>query len=551
MKNRTLFSIFLSLVLLLLLSFTLHGQAPERLTYQGVARNSSGETLKQTNIEIKFGIHAGSAEGELVWEETHAVLTNDFGLFTVMIGDGAPTGGGSLGSFSNIEWATTGYFLNVQMKLDVDFIDMGTSEMLSVPYAMFAKFAAASGESISSYWIDGTEVVTTTVNVGIGTPSPAGKLEVQGDGDEADNDPIFQVKPTANDTVLTVYPVGVRINVEDPPLKGTKGGFAIGGFTPGKGLTNDYMWVTPDSVRIYVDQTGTEGTKGGFAVGGFIPGKGNPAPFVYLTPDNYCIGHMSGNALNKGLYNSFLGYKSGTHTTDGKCNVFIGNGSGLENLSGNWNVFVGDSAGYSNVSGSENVYIGELAGGINAGNKNVMLGSHAGLHNVLGENNVFIGHGAGMNELGSNALYIDNAGKNWDEALIYGNFDTLYLSFFANMDVAGDILANDVTVASDLKWKENIIPYQDALNQVSRLQGVTYDWKVEESQKKLFNEKRQIGLIAQEVEEVIPELVKTDGKGDKSISYSKLTVVLLEALKEQQKMIEALQREVELLKQKD
>ena len=117
---------------LLLLLLTTHlsllttfSQAPEKLTYQGVARNSSGETLKQTNIEIKFGIHAGTAEGELVWEETHAVMTNDFGLFTLMIGDGTTTGDGSLASFSDIEWGTTQYFLNVQMKVDVDFFEMG------------------------------------------------------------------------------------------------------------------------------------------------------------------------------------------------------------------------------------------------------------------------------------------------------------------------------------------------------------------------------------------------------------------------------------------
>ena len=128
------------------LLFTLFSQAPEKLTYQGVARNSTGETLKETNLEIKFGIHAGTTDGELVWEETHGVMTNNFGLFTLMIGDGETTGGGSLAGFSEIDWGTTQYFLNVQMKVDVDFIDMGTSEMLSVPYAMFAKYAAASGE---------------------------------------------------------------------------------------------------------------------------------------------------------------------------------------------------------------------------------------------------------------------------------------------------------------------------------------------------------------------------------------------------------------------
>ena len=56
--------------------------------------------------------------------------------------------------------------------------------------------------------------------------------------------------------------------------KGTKGGFAVGGFSPGKGVTNEYLRITPDSFRIYIDTTTVKGPKGGFAVGGFSPLKG-------------------------------------------------------------------------------------------------------------------------------------------------------------------------------------------------------------------------------------------------------------------------------------
>ncbi len=654
-------------LLLLLLTahcslLTLFSQAPEKLTYQGVARNSAGETFNQTNIEIKFGIRAGSEGGELVWEETHATTTNEFGLFTMIIGDGTTTGEGTLTSFSDIDWGTTQFFLNVQMKVDASFIDMGTSEMVSVPYAMFAKYAASSGESTTSYWIDGAGEVTTTVDVGVGTPAPAGKLEVMGDGDETEDDPLFQVKRKDGETVFAVYPGGVRINVDDSPLKGTKGGFAIGGFTPGKGLTNDYFYVTPDSVRVYVDTTQTKGTKGGFAIGGFNPGKGTASSLMHLTEDNYLIGHQAGISITTGLYNSFFGYEAGLNTKEGSSNVFIGHKSGLENLSGYYNVFIGNStgqdnttgtsniiigdeagisntegsgnvimgdwagysntegshnvfigdnaghsnntgwdnifigpyagetntigeynvfmglsagetnedgnsntfigagSGYDNVSGSENVFIGLLTGAANTGNNNTFVGSHAGETN-LGENNVFIGYGAGQDETGSGKLYIDNANILGDP-LIYGEFSDIapYLKISANtdvtgnMDVTGDITGTNiegttVTQTSDIKWKTNIHGYDNALSQVSKLRGVKYNWINDESGK--FNpDEPQIGFIAQEVEKVIPELVRTDPQGDKSVNYSKLTVVLLEALKEQQVMIEELQREVELLKQK-
>jgi len=646
-------------ILLLLLTthislLTLFSQAPEKLTYQGVARNATGETLKETNIEIKFGVHAGTAGGELVWEETHATLTNEFGLFTLKIGDdGATAGSGTLSSFSEIDWASTQYFLNVQMKVDASFEDMGTTEMLSVPYAMFAKYAATSGESTTSYWIDGAGVVTTTVDVGIGTPSPAGKLEVQGDGDEADDDPLFQVKRKDGETVFAVYPGGVRINVDDSPLKGTKGGFAVGGFSPGKGLTNDYLYVTPDSVRIYVDTTETKGTKGGFAIGGFNPGKGTSSSLMHLTEDNYFIGHNAGSSMTTGLYNSFIGYEAGVNTTDGSSNVFIGHESGLENLGGNWNVFIGNNtgrdnttgssnimigdeagisntdgyanvimgdwagysntegagnvfvgaeagysnttgwgnvfigpitgaenitgennvfmgleagnsnedgnsntfigpgSGYLNISGSENVSIGLFAGSDNTGNQNTFVGSYAGELNEFGNNNVFIGYGAGRYETGSGKLYIDNDSLS-GEPLIYGEFSDIapYLNISADTDFTGDVdVGGTITEVSDGRLKTDIENYKEALNHVSKLQGVTFNW-IKDDSRRLDPDEPQIGLIAQEVEEVIPELVRTDRDGFKSVSYSKLTVVLLEALKEQQAMIEELHREVELLKNK-
>jgi len=623
-------------ILLLLLTthislLTLFSQAPEKLTYQGVARNATGETLKETNIEIKFGVHAGTAGGELVWEETHATLTNEFGLFTLKIGDdGATAGSGTLSSFSEIDWASTQYFLNVQMKVDASFEDMGTTEMLSVPYAMFAKYAATSGESTTSYWIDGAGVVTTTVDVGIGTPSPAGKLEVQGDGDEADDDPLFQVKRKDGETV-----------------------FAVGGFSPGKGLTNDYLYVTPDSVRIYVDTTETKGTKGGFAIGGFNPGKGTSSSLMHLTEDNYFIGHNAGSSMTTGLYNSFIGYEAGVNTTDGSSNVFIGHESGLENLGGNWNVFIGNNtgrdnttgssnimigdeagisntdgyanvimgdwagysntegagnvfvgaeagysnttgwgnvfigpitgaenitgennvfmgleagnsnedgnsntfigpgSGYLNISGSENVSIGLFAGSDNTGNQNTFVGSYAGELNEFGNNNVFIGYGAGRYETGSGKLYIDNDSLS-GEPLIYGEFSDIapYLNISADTDFTGDVdVGGTITEVSDGRLKTDIENYKEALNHVSKLQGVTFNW-IKDDSRRLDPDEPQIGLIAQEVEEVIPELVRTDRDGFKSVSYSKLTVVLLEALKEQQAMIEELHREVELLKNK-
>jgi hypothetical protein len=103
--------------------------------------------------------------------------------------------------------------------------------------------------------------------------------------------------------------------------------------------------------------------------------------------------------------------------------------------------------------------------------------------------------------------------------------------------------------------KKDIAPIDSSLSKVSKLQGVYYNWDRKKWPQKNFTEGKQIGLIAQEVEKVVPEVVNTDKEGYKSLSYDKLTAVLIEAMKEQQKeinsqkeMIVSLKKEVEGLK---
>jgi len=92
---------------------------------------------------------------------------------------------------------------------------------------------------------------------------------------------------------------------------------------------------------------------------------------------------------------------------------------------------------------------------------------------------------------------------------------------------------------SDLRLKKDIKPLKSALSTLGKLQGKSYRWK--------DNNEPDIGLIAQELEKVIPELVKTDNKGYKSIVYQKLTAVLIEAVKEQQQEINNLSDRIAML----
>ncbi len=89
---------------------------------------------------------------------------------------------------------------------------------------------------------------------------------------------------------------------------------------------------------------------------------------------------------------------------------------------------------------------------------------------------------------------------------------------------------------------------KNAISLIQGLQAVRFDWKADEFKAKHFSSGRQIGLIAQDVEKTLPELVKTDKEGYKMISYDKLTAVLVEVLKEQQQQINTLKAEIEKLK---
>ncbi|MGK7902090.1 MAG: DUF6519 domain-containing protein [Hormoscilla sp.] len=110
------------------------------------------------------------------------------------------------------------------------------------------------------------------------------------------------------------------------------------------------------------------------------------------------------------------------------------------------------------------------------------------------------------------------------------------------LDVAGKVKANDVELTSDGMLKENIHTLKDGLGKILGLRGVTYKWKEEEA---ATQEATEIGLVAQEVEEIFPELVSTDSQGMKSLSYSKLIAPLIEAVKEQQGQILGLVQQVQ------
>jgi hypothetical protein len=112
------------------------------------------------------------------------------------------------------------------------------------------------------------------------------------------------------------------------------------------------------------------------------------------------------------------------------------------------------------------------------------------------------------------------------------------------IDASGDIVAYST---SDKNFKENITPIANALDKISKISGNTYDWKADMKEFHGF-EGNDVGVIAQEIEEVLPQLVTTRETGYKAVKYDKLVALLIEGIKEQQQQIHSLTIEVQELK---
>lgn len=115
------------------------------------------------------------------------------------------------------------------------------------------------------------------------------------------------------------------------------------------------------------------------------------------------------------------------------------------------------------------------------------------------------------------------------------------------MVVQGNMTVNGTNYNSDARFKQHVQPLSGSLQKLNALQGVQYEMRINEFPDRNFLPGTEIGLIAQEVEKVLPELVRTESDGYKSVDYAKLVPVLVEAIKEQQLEIRKLEEKVNKL----
>jgi len=130
-------------LLLFLLTGSVFNQVPDKFNYQAVLRDAQGVARTNYAANVQVSIVQGSASGSVVYSETHSATSNALGLINLEIGSVNPA------NFANIDWSNGPYFI----KINVNGTEMGTTQLLSVPYALYAKTA----ESANNAGVSGNE----------------------------------------------------------------------------------------------------------------------------------------------------------------------------------------------------------------------------------------------------------------------------------------------------------------------------------------------------------------------------------------------------------
>jgi hypothetical protein len=154
--------VLLSTLFISLLTFA---QVPQGISYQAIALNTSGNPVVNSNVRIRLSILNNSTTGTNLYSETHLRTTNAQGLFNLVIGQGTVVSG----TFNTINWSTSSKFLSVEMDIagGTNFVAVGTTQLLSVPYALAAdSLITSSGEGITLVSPNGTPYQVTVNDSG-------------------------------------------------------------------------------------------------------------------------------------------------------------------------------------------------------------------------------------------------------------------------------------------------------------------------------------------------------------------------------------------------
>ena len=559
--------LIISIITILLANHTIcPAQAPSKMNYQAVIRNISGDPIKNTNVSIEISILKGSSSGPTVFTETYSASTNAFGLVNLGIGSNNPTG------FSAIDWSDGLYFI----KLKVNGTEMGTSQLLSVPYALYAKEAGNTGGGISNWQKTGNNIYYNNGNVGINASNPQSKLCINENGGSFYT--IFVSNEQDNGTGLRIHSSGSSGNgiyTKSTGVSGT-GIWGRAENTSGSNIGGRFEAWGTSGWGVYGLATGTSG-RGVYGeannssistknYGGYFVAKGGNGRGVYGeatgtdgigvygnalgTSGNGVYGEAAGSSGN-GVYGFAYGssgkgvYGNATGTSGfgvyGIASGSKGNGVYGQSEGSDGQGIYGYASGYSGKgvygfahnSGSTANYGGYfVANGFGVyGKASAIYGS-----GVYGFEEGTYGYGIYGETTGSNGTGVHGSAKGTSGIGVsgWGSLNDFY-AYGPGTNYAS---------SSSKRWKNDVQTMDSVLIKLANLRGVYFNWDED------HGGRHDLGFIAEEVGEYFPEVVSFDPDAPiyaTGMDYGKMTPVLLQAIKEQQEIIEKLQQAIDEL----
>lgn len=530
---KTLRSILLLVVIIITGAANLLAQVPQAFHYQAVARNASGEIMANHTISVKIGILKGSDSGDPAYTETHSVITNEVGIFTLEIGAGSQSGDNE---FINVGWENDNYFLSIAIDINggTDYEELGSSKLLSVPYAIVSQRSVESeftSDIPKGIDLNTSEGDTTFIIKAIGTNS------------------LTSFRSEAATSAFNRGLMGVATSApeNDQQQQGVLGS------APGDG-TGAHIGVFGSAVNdngtggIRYGVLGQARSQGRFNMGlwstAFGPGDGEIVP---IGDPKEAVGNVG--SLNFGVNSRASG------NLNGNVGVFA-YVFGSEGARGNWAIEAWNHA----TSSGPNTGVGAEAKGSQTINTAIAARALGDTENI------------GVDVHSFNGTL--NIGLRVNAQDIAAVFNGPLTEVNGNLSVNGDInYSGSLSNTSDRNLKENIMPMENALDMIMKLAPASYNFRTD----KIFRGMNlsaglHYGLIAQDVELLLPSLVRNnvyryniqdmetsagpheysdvnmDEMVYKSLNYTELIPFLIKSIQEQQQIIEELRKDVEKLK---